>query len=233
MGYIYKITNDINSKIYIGQTINTIEYRFRCHINEANQQNHQNKFHNALREIGPEHFKIELIEECDNDELNDRECYWIKYYDSVNTGYNTTWGGSCGKHYNRETILQLWEQGLNIMKISEKLGIDRGLLATILYSLGIPKNEITKRHYEANRIQKKNRQISQIDINTGEIIKIWPMMSEIEKVLNINHSLIVACCKLKPQHKTAGGYAWRYAEDYNSNTDKETLLNFLSKNNKY
>lgn len=56
------------------------------------------------------------------------------------------------------------------------------------------------------------------------------MISEIEKTLHISHSLIIACCRLKPQHKTAGGYAWRYTEDYNPESDKENLLNFITKN---
>lgn len=70
MGYIYKIINDVNDKIYIGQTINTIEYRFNNHINAAKQSIHKNKFHDALIEIGPEHFKVELVEECRDDQLN-------------------------------------------------------------------------------------------------------------------------------------------------------------------
>ena len=70
MGYIYKIINDVNNKIYIGQTINTIEYRFNNHIKTAKQNIDKNKFHNALTEIGPEHFKVELVEECRNDQLN-------------------------------------------------------------------------------------------------------------------------------------------------------------------
>ena len=221
MGYIYKITNDINDKIYIGQTINSIEYRFRCHINEPLKNN---KFHQALNTIGPEHFKIELVEECPDELLNEKEKYWIKFYDSVNRGYNTTWGGSCGIHYDREEILNLWNQGLNIQKISDKIGIDRGLLAEILQNNGISKEEIKIRHYEANRIQIKNRAIYQIDPKTGMIIKQWDMISEAERQLNISHSIIVNCCNLKPQAKTAGGFAWRYIEDYNELTDKEKLI---------
>ena len=224
MGSIYKITNDINDKIYIGQTINDINYRFRSHINEAKQCNYQNKFHLALLEIGPEHFKIEEIENCNNDKLNERECYWIKYYDSVNNGYNTTWGGSTGIHYNRQMLLDLWNQGLNIQKISDTVGIDRGLLGQILRTEGISEEELKNRHYESNRIQSKNRKVYQIDPKTGNIIKTWDSISNIERELNINHSLIVACCGLKPEHKTAGNYAWRYIEDYNPDTDKNILI---------
>lgn len=224
MGYIYKIINDVNDKIYIGQTINTIEYRFKCHINEANQTIHQSKFHLALSKIGAEHFKIELIEECPNEELNDREEYWIKFYDSVNQGYNTTWGGSYGLHYNRDEILELWAQGLNIQKISNKLGIDRGLLGQILKQLNITEKEIDARRYIASQTQIKNRSVYQIDIKTGKIIKQWDKISDAERQLNISHSIIINCCNLKPQAKTAGGFAWRYTENYNEDNDKNKLI---------
>ena len=78
LGFIYKITNDINDKIYIGQTINSIEYRFRSHINETNNSDKQNKFHQALLKLGINHFKVEQIEECPNEQLNEREQYWIQ-----------------------------------------------------------------------------------------------------------------------------------------------------------
>lgn len=226
MGSIYKITNDVNDKIYIGQTINDINYRFRSHINEARQCDHQNKFHLALLEIGPEHFKIEEIEKCDNDKLNERECYWIKYYNSVNNGYNTTWGGSTGIHYDRQMLLDLWNQGLNIQKISNTVGIDRGLLGQILRTEGISEEELKNRHYESNRIQSKNRKVYQIDPKTGNIIKTWNLISEITKQLHIHHSTIIKCCQKKPQSKTAGGFAWRYVEDYNEETDKEELIQY-------
>lgn len=221
MGYIYKVTNDVNDKIYIGQTINSIEYRFRCHINEPIKNN---KFHKALSDIGVEHFKIELVEECLDEDLNDREKYWIKFYDSVNRGYNTTWGGSCGLHYNRQEILDLWNQGLNIQKISEAIGIDRGLLAQILRNNGIIDDEIKARHYEAMRVQVKNRAVYQINPKTGEVIKKWDMISEAERQLHISHTAIVRCCGLKPQSKTAGGFTWRYVEDYNELNDRNKLI---------
>ena len=233
MGYIYKITNDFNDKVYIGQTINSIEYRFKCHFNEAkNDTNKQNKFHKALMELGFEHFKTELVEECPNENLNEREQYWIKYYDSVNNGYNTTWGGSCGVHYDRNEILNLWNQGYNIQKISDIIGIDRGLLGQVLKILGISEKEIKERRYIANRTQIKNRAIYQINPKTGDIIKKWDRISDVERELKINHASIVGCCGMKPQAKTAGGYAWRYIENYNPETDKEELIRYTKRNQK-
>lgn len=97
MGYIYKITNDINNKVYIGQTIRSLSQRWSEHKHSAcHLKNNSNYLYNAMNCYGIEHFKIELIEECENSLLNNREKYWIQYFDSLYNGYNATPGGeSC------------------------------------------------------------------------------------------------------------------------------------------
>lgn len=55
------------------------------------------------------------------------------------------------------------------------------------------------------------------------------MISEVERELHISHTTIVNCCNLKPQAKTAGGFAWRYIEDYNEETDKEKLIQYTKR----
>lgn len=88
---IYKITNKINNKCYIGQSTN-IERRWA---------EHQNKYHKypdralyrAFNKYGLENFIFEIIEECEDTQLNDKEKYWIQYYNSYHNGYNLTLGG--------------------------------------------------------------------------------------------------------------------------------------------
>lgn len=97
MGYIYKITNQINQKIYIGLTRETIEERWRSHIKKAKQ--YPNRYlYDAMNHYGYENFTIEQIEECDDGVLDEREIYWISYYNSTNSdiGYNLTDGGGGG-----------------------------------------------------------------------------------------------------------------------------------------
>lgn len=89
IGKIYKISNDINSMLYIGKTKRSLKVRFNQH------KNSKYLIGRAIRKYGEEHFKIELIEECETEEeLNAREMYWIK---TLNTktpnGYNLTDGG--------------------------------------------------------------------------------------------------------------------------------------------
>ena len=88
---VYKITNKINGKVYIGQTINSVERRFQRHVSDAMSGRLNTHLANAIRLYGSKSFVIEVIDTADSqDELNHKEQYWIRAYDSVRTGYNET-----------------------------------------------------------------------------------------------------------------------------------------------
>lgn len=99
MGFIYKITNSVNNKLYIGQTRRTINERWKEHLYDAFSIKNPCKFplHCALRKYGKEAFSVEEIEQCDNDDLDTRERYWILYYHSNEDGYNIDLGGKGNK----------------------------------------------------------------------------------------------------------------------------------------
>lgn len=106
---IYKITNNINGKIYVGKSIN-IDARWKQHVRdsmvrteqwESNHRGVRTPFHCAIRKYGSDNFIVEILEECDEEQLNEKEKYWIKELNSTNKdiGYNVTFGGdgySCG-----------------------------------------------------------------------------------------------------------------------------------------
>ena len=88
---IYKITNKITGECYIGQSKNIykrwMQHCYKCYGNE------NEKFARAIRRYGLPNFTFEVVEYCDTkDALDDREMYWIKYYNSYNKGYNSTAG---------------------------------------------------------------------------------------------------------------------------------------------
>lgn len=97
-GLIYKYTNKINGKVYIGQTTEKLERRHyrHCvqHIDDGTY------FHKALKKYGIDNFELEIIENSiPLSELDNREIYWIKQFDSYYTsgkGYNLTKGGKWG-----------------------------------------------------------------------------------------------------------------------------------------
>lgn len=108
-GVIYKISNSVNDKIYIGQTIRTIEKRFKGHICSAIKNEYpDNYLHRAIRKFGPDKFKIEKIDEANSkDELNAKEKYWIKKLNSIQNGYNLTDGGEGGDTYRLRSEEQM------------------------------------------------------------------------------------------------------------------------------
>lgn len=85
---IYKVTNKINGKVYIGQSVD-IGKRWRQHMTAKDDI----YFHKAIQKYGVENFEWEVIEQCKKKDLDEREIYWIEYYDSYNKGYNCTKGG--------------------------------------------------------------------------------------------------------------------------------------------
>ena len=89
--FIYKITNDKNDKIYIGQTIRPVEQRYTRHMRDAERGVLDTHFARAIRKYGSQNFKWEIIDTADSqEELNLKEQYWIRYYDSIQFGYNET-----------------------------------------------------------------------------------------------------------------------------------------------
>ena len=97
-GYIYVIINNINDKTYVGQTRTTVEKRWYQHRKASKALKNKVVLYNAMRKYGVENFIQEIIEECDDSIVNDREKFWIKQYNSTdkNIGYNKSFGGEGG-----------------------------------------------------------------------------------------------------------------------------------------
>jgi len=94
MAYIYRATNKINGKFYIGQTTYDKLYkRISSHIWYAKNYNTNIPFANALRKYGKENFDWDILEECNISEKGEREIYWI---DLLKPHYNATLGGDGG-----------------------------------------------------------------------------------------------------------------------------------------
>lgn len=91
-GYIYKIVNDINDKVYIGQTRTSIHKRWHAHLTRY-ASGDKKGIYGAMKKYGINHFSIQAIVECPVEELNDLEIFYIKKYNSYYNGYNLTIGG--------------------------------------------------------------------------------------------------------------------------------------------
>jgi len=91
---IYKITNKINGKVHIGQTIHSLDDRWQQHIRNA-KKGVRTHFYSAIRKYGENNFEPEVIcEATTKEELNLLETYYIQEYDSIDVGYNMVDGGN-------------------------------------------------------------------------------------------------------------------------------------------
>ncbi len=110
--FIYKITNILNNKIYVGQTTKSIESRWKGHINTMKVCPNKNHLYLSMLKHGLSNFKIEVLEEClTRCELNFLERYYIKFYNSVNNkyGYNRSEGGQYNSlsHDGRQRLIDV------------------------------------------------------------------------------------------------------------------------------
>lgn len=93
---IYKVTNNLNNKCYIGKAKN-IEERWLYHKQSYRCAKEYDKLlYRAFRKYGLDNFNFEILELVNEDLLNDREKYWIEFYHSYEKGYNGTKGGDGG-----------------------------------------------------------------------------------------------------------------------------------------
>ena len=92
---IYKLTNQLDGKVYIGQSVN-IKDRWGTHIKMGlgAETPSRNKLYSAMLKDGVENFTFEVLEECPSSQLNEREKFYIDFFSSSEYGYNSTRGGS-------------------------------------------------------------------------------------------------------------------------------------------
>lgn len=203
---IYKITCRINDKIYIGQTCETLQRRFKRHMGYQKDE-YDTKFYRAVRKYGEENFYIELLDVADTqEELDEKELYWINKLDTVRNGYNTkATKGKCGgdtlsNHPNKEIISEKIRQS--------KLG-DKNPMRQ-MGGLKGNRNGMYGKFGELNPYSKKIVVLNQ----DGTLYKIYGSLSDARKELNISSSSMITN-RLKGRVKsTYKGFSFMYYEDY-------------------
>ena len=141
-GIIYKIVNTVNDRVYVGQTIRTLDARFKRHKCDALRNVlPDNYFHRAIRKYGIDVFEIEKIDIAESKkELNIKEKYWIDYYIKLNQSYNTAEGGQGGNTYYKRTKKQMLKTKEKISK--SNLGKNNGNAKSVeMYDTLIKKTE--------------------------------------------------------------------------------------------
>lgn len=207
-GKIYLIENQINHKQYIGKTYDTLETRWKEHCKDARKERCEKRpLYNAFNKYGVENFTISLVEETDN--LEEREIFWIAYYDTYANGYNATRGGDGKPLYDYDLFIQDFQNGMLVQEIASKYGCDRGTVTKALHTVGI--DSLKNKHIRSShKIIQLTRQ--------GEILNEFNSQADAARYLlehneaNGNISSIVTNIGrvAKGQRPSAFGYLWKY-----------------------
>lgn len=216
---IYKITNKVNGKVYIGQTIQTLKARWSSHCTD--KKGYCRLLHNAILKYGRENFTVEQIDVAlDRDELDKKEIYWINFYDSINhkKGYNLLGGGNKNHSVSEETRKLLSKSGkgrkcpehLKKLLSSLKKGVKRPLsvvekMRNTAIKTGCRKGANNYSYGRKGSLSPVARKIVNVTLN-----KEFDTATEAAIFCGAKDcSTIIKCCKGK--RKTAYGYSWRYA----------------------
>ncbi len=193
-GIIYKATNCINKKLYIGKTVRELQVRTNRHFQDAFFTDSNTFFHRAIRKYGRENFTWEIIDQAeDKEELNEKEKYWIQHYNSFikfenSNGYNMTIGGDGASgefhpFYNRQVPEDI-RQKISVKLKGRYMGKDNPMAKAII----------------------------QLSLE-GEPIAFYESMSTAERELGLEFmSHIGDCCNNKLA--SAHGYIWMYENEF-------------------
>lgn len=239
MGYIYKITNIVNNKIYIGLTTQTIKERWRQHVSSAyskKSKSYNEVFKKAIRKYGENSFRIEEIDNASTlEELKEKERYWIAYYNCCyangGIGYNGTEGGDSPTHpgvevYHIDILTgEIIETFPTIKDAEQKYG--RGIQEIIsgtvqrgekpIHSGTTWIKAIDYEELNSNDLKNKFKVFCQLD-KQGKLINLWLHQEDAAQEVKCSTGNIGSC--LIGQRLSAGGYQWCYYKD---------LIKFLNK----
>ncbi len=235
---IYCFKNLINNKRYIGQSID-IYNRYDQHIWRLDHKYWEKENHHLIRawhKYGKENFEFTILEECNIDDLDNREIYWIAYYNSRKNGYNKTDGGkrtntycsytekeitlmhqgeNCGhnKLTNKDIyiIIECFQNGEDDRTIAKKFDVHICTISKIRKH----KNwthlteglDLGNSKVKIKNNDKAKKPIDMYSIN-GKYISSFSGLVDAENKTGINHSHIGEVCR--GFQKTAGGYVWRF-----------------------
>lgn len=205
---IYKMTNKVNGKVYIGQTTRELDERTKEHI-----RHNEIIVDKAIQKYGIENFTVEQIDLAENiDELNQKEMYWIEHYDCITPkGYNQCYGGNntCGYHHKEES-----KQKMSIKKSQNYIGEGNPFYNKTHSEESRKKMSEARKglkhltEEQIKRLRESHHTVKVINVDTGEV---FDSIKDAGLKYNIEPTHITRVCKGK--RKTCGGYRWEYVKN--------------------
>ena len=211
MAYIYKITNDINDKVYIGKTEFDVNKRFLEHCRDSGKDELQNRpLYKAMRKYGVSHFHISIVEETDDP--NNREVFWIEYYQSYHFGYNATFGGDGKRFLDYNRIISTYLETNNLAETARRCSVHNDSVRNILRANNIsitPSSEVNQAlSMPIAMFDKKDTLIAQFEsIAQAVYFLIKNGYTESKNVNGISSHIVHVC---KNKRKSAYGYIFKY-----------------------
>jgi group I intron endonuclease len=210
MAFIYKITNKINGKVYIGKTEKENPYeRFEEHKQDYKKERKEIRpLYRAFNKYGIENFSFEILEQSEMPE--EREVFYIQQFNSYvgfnkSNGYNATLGGDGKKYIDDLLVVEKYiqEEENSIKKIAKELKIDVGSISTIL-----------KKYKVKIRDPKlyTSLKVLQIDKKTRQVLNEFESLSDAALYLKDERKRqhITEVCQ--GRRKSAYGYIWKFKE---------------------
>lgn len=201
-GVIYKATCTISGKSYIGQTVN-FENRKKQHIWATDDY----VFHKAIRKYGKENFNWEILEECEVNQLDEKEIYWIAYYDTYNNGYNMTEGG------DNATALENWKKThKDEVKVMATKNLEKAMESLYANKEKWMENLAIARKKGIDTVKRKVRCVElKLDFDSIADAERWSTSSENPNEKKSTHQGIGRVCR--GERHTCGGYHWIYIDN--------------------
>lgn len=216
---IYKIENKINHKVYIGQSIH-INERLNAHKRQAYYSNmyfSEYPLYKAMRKYGIKNFDFSVIEECQTEQLNEKEQYWIAYYKSYGeNGYNLTPGGAGYLKAPAEKVIQLFNSGLSIDEIMDIFDCSKNTIIEILHS----NNLGYLSQAEKNKLQPNCQSVEQYTLDGNYINTYCSIGAAAQKMIdekriksNSHQAGVSNISNACHNHTTAYNYIWKFTTD--------------------
>ena len=236
---IYKSTNKITGKIYIGQTTHTLDKRIKGHIKESKIESNR-PFMLSINKYGEDNFTFETIDSANNlDELNDKEVYWINFYNSVSpNGYNVTGGGQGKKMKTTKELSRIISEGLkNSEKWQETKNNEEYKIKMEKSFIGWFRGKKFSQEHKEKIWQKNKERILEFNKNTS---KKWIVIDENNNITRIigkedyfnNLGMDTGVVSRMSQSLNQGNNRKRYNGYYcfiDNNESNETILSIISK----
>jgi group I intron endonuclease len=139
MGFIYKIVNTDNDKVYIGQTRRDLDTRWNAHKHAIKSGRGCPLLARAFNSHGAEKFSMEMVEECEDNKLCEREVFYIQHFNSLAPhGYNADAGGKTGGtfkgHKHSQETIDRWRETVKEKYQSEEYRKMRSEIAKAYYA---------------------------------------------------------------------------------------------------